>query len=209
METLNYKGFDIEITDEDYPESPREQWDNLGSIIAWHRNYNLSDKGIDFAEPEDFEDWLKDNPSIVLPVYMYDHSGISLSTGQFSCPWDSGQLGWIFVTKEKIREEYGVKRITNKLKGKVIKVLRQEIETYSQYCEGRVYGFIVETDDGEHIGSCYGFYGEDWEDNGLLEYAQDDIDCYISTQKENRAKQLKAWIKNKVSLLKRTPFILV
>ncbi len=38
-----------------------------------------------------------------------------MNTTGFSCPWDSGQVGWVFVSKKKVREEYGVKRITESL----------------------------------------------------------------------------------------------
>lgn len=32
---------------------------------------------------------------LMLPLYLYDHSGITMNTTGFSCPWDSGQVGWI------------------------------------------------------------------------------------------------------------------
>lgn len=43
---------------------------------------------------------------IVLPLHLYDHSGITMSTGGFSCPWDSGQVGYIYVTPKALEEEY-------------------------------------------------------------------------------------------------------
>ena len=44
---------------------------------------------------------------VLLPLYLYDHSGITMNTGGFSCPWDSGQVGWIFADGNAIRREYG------------------------------------------------------------------------------------------------------
>lgn len=44
---------------------------------------------------------------IILPLFLYDHSGITISTGPFSCPWDSGQVGWIYAEKKKLIEETG------------------------------------------------------------------------------------------------------
>ena len=29
---------------------------------------------------------------VILPLYLYDHSGITMNTCGFSCPWDSGQV---------------------------------------------------------------------------------------------------------------------
>ena len=42
---------------------------------------------------------------IILPLYLYDHSGISMKTTPFSCQWDSGQVGWIYVEKKKCLQE--------------------------------------------------------------------------------------------------------
>ena len=109
--------------------------------------------------------------AIILPLYLYDHSGITMSTGSFSCPWDSGQVGWIYVLKEVVRKEYDKKRISRQLRDRVIRILEGEVETYDQYLRGDVYGFqIFETkqcekcgnEEEEIIDSCWGFYGENW-----------------------------------------------
>ena len=44
---------------------------------------------------------------VILPLYLYDHSGITMSTGPFSCPWDSGQVGWIYASKKTFIDETG------------------------------------------------------------------------------------------------------
>jgi len=44
---------------------------------------------------------------VILPLYLYDHSGITMSTSVFSCPWDSGQVGWIYASKQKFIDETG------------------------------------------------------------------------------------------------------
>ena len=49
------------------------------------------------------------------------------------------------------------------------KILEGEVETYNQYLTGDVYGFILEKPDGEHIDSCWGFYGDNIETNGILD----------------------------------------
>jgi hypothetical protein len=64
---------------------------------------------------------------------MYEHGGIAVSTKPFSCPWDSGRIGFIFVSKEKLRKEYGVKRITASLVSKAKCRLITEVELYNQY----------------------------------------------------------------------------
>ena len=62
-----------------------------------------------------------------------------MNTTGFSCPWDSGQVGWVFVSKKKVREEYGVKRITESLVEKVTEILKGEVKTYDMYLTGELY----------------------------------------------------------------------
>lgn len=35
---------------------------------------------------------------ITLPLYLMDHSGLAMQTTSFNDPWDSGQVGWIYVS---------------------------------------------------------------------------------------------------------------
>lgn len=106
---------------------------------------------------------------ILLNVFMYDHSGVAFSTGSFNDPWDSGQVGVIYVTKEKIRHEYG-KRITARTIRRVTKYLEGEIEEYSAWASGDVYGFGVEDKNGEEEDSCWGFFGSNPLTNGISGY---------------------------------------
>lgn len=113
-----------------------------------------------------------DRQYISLPLYLYDHSGISISTGSFSCPWDSGQLGLIYVSKDKIRQDYGIKHVTKAWADKIRGYLKDEVETYDQFLTGDVWGFQVfevpegvdpeeEIDELEEVESCFGFFGEE------------------------------------------------
>lgn len=156
LERLEHAGHTIEVQYDDWPIDPRE-WDNLGTIVCWHCHYNLGDKH-NFNDPEDFQDFLKENPAVVLPVYMYDHSGITLNTTGFTCLFDSSQVGYIFVTLEKIRTEYGVKSVSQKIRKRVEGYLVGEIAEYSQYVEGDIYGFHVKDNEGNCIDACGGFY---------------------------------------------------
>ena len=157
-------------------DSPRE-WDNLGKMICFHKRYDLGDSHN--YNVDDYNSWeelskaiIKEESkgSIILPLYLYDHSGISISTGAFSCRWDSGQVGFIVADRKKVLQEFGSKILTKKLKDQVIKILENEVQTYSQYLEGDVYGFIIEDEEGEQLDSCFGFYGNDFAINGMLEY---------------------------------------
>lgn len=158
--------YTINITHDEYADSPRE-WDNLGTMVCFHRRYNLGDEHC--YDKEDFNSWdelekqiVKDNgPCIILSVCMYEHGSIALSTSSFSCPWDSGQIGFIFVPKSKVRSEYGYKNITPQRRCKIENILSSEVSTYSHYLNGDVYGYVIEDESGEEVDSCFGFYGYD------------------------------------------------
>ena len=162
-------------------ESPRE-WDNFGTMVCWHRNYDLGDKH-DFADPEEFEEWCKRRKLVILPIYMYEHSGIGISTSNgmypYNCPWDAGQVGYIYCTYADIRKEIGVKKVTEELLGRAREALRTEVNVYNQYLGGDVYEFgllkVVKCgecghEEEEHIDGCCGFYGHNWAENGMREH---------------------------------------
>ena len=139
-------------------ESPRE-WDNLGTMVFLGRHSHLGDK----HDIETVEDANRiEERSISLPVYMYSHSGETIATTPFSCPWDSGKLGFIYVTHKRAMEHLGWKSITPKRKEKLLKYLEGEVETLDQYIRGDVYGFTYTNDKGEED-SCWGFYGDDFD----------------------------------------------
>ena len=173
-------------------ESPRE-WSNLGTIVYNHPRYNLGDEKIN-----DPIEWLEDmlgitnqhvynnqrleqletrffKEYIALPLYLYDHGGITMKTTPFGCRWDSGKVGYIYVSKEDVCKEYGWKNVNQKRREQVLLYLKGEIETFDQYLRGDIYGFIIEDEDGEHIDSCWGFYGDDFETNGMKDYVSEDL----------------------------------
>ncbi len=166
----------ITIERDDNPESPRD-WDDVGTMIAFHGRYTLGDKDHGYNS-KDYNGWdemeaaiVKDNPGgVILPLYLYDHSGITMNTTGFSCPWDSGQVGFIVASAAKIRESFMVKRITAKVRQRAEDSLRSEVEVFDQYLTGDVYGFVVKDDDGEVTESCWGFYGDDPMTNGMADH---------------------------------------
>lgn len=153
--------FTIEIVPDSDPTNPRG-WDNLGTMICFHSRYNLGDDH-KYKDSSEFNDFLRKNRKnlIMLPVYLYDHSGQTVATTPFSCPWDSGKIGYIYVTKAKAREEYNWKNITKKRVEKIKEYLDGEVKTFDQFITGDVYGYKISYDLNE-IDSCWGFYGEDY-----------------------------------------------
>ena len=196
-EEIKYKGHTIEIhTDED-PINPREN-DNLGTMICFHRSYDLGDPMVkdDYTDQDSFKAYLKANEKqlIILPLYLYDHSGITMNTTGFSCPWDSGQVGIIYITKEKARKEYGWKSLNAARIEKIKERLRAEVKEYDQYLTGDVYGYVVKDSTGEEIHSCWGYWGSDHEASDLLPSARGEIDATIEAQRKAHQAKLKALI---------------
>lgn len=158
--------------DDDIVDSPRN-WDNLGTMICFHSRYNLGDEhpwtvdeAKEIAGSKDY---------ISLPLYLYDHSGISMSTRSFvgrahHAEWDSGQVGFIWVAKEDVLSEFNRKKMSNKLEHHVLRILKSEVEIYDQYLRGDVYCFSIEKNE-DIFDSCCGFYGFDY----CLEEAKDII----------------------------------
>jgi hypothetical protein len=174
-------GYKMEIFQDESPANPRTEWDNLGTMVCFHGRYNLGDEH-DY-DSNDFDTWeelkkliIKDHdPAVILPIYMYDHSGITISTSPFGCRWDSGQIGFIYVSKQRAIEEYGFKRMSAKMKERITNYLDGEVDTYDQYLTGEVYGFDIMEGD-EVIESSSGYYGEEYAieaANDMLKYYND------------------------------------
>ena len=193
-DTTEFENYRIEIAQDFDPLNPRKDYDNLGTMVCFHNRYDLGDKhGYEtsnvFAHvlsglyPDEITAYLEDDEiekcwnavhekNIVLPLYLYDHSGITMRTTSFSCGWDSGCVGVIYVSLEDVRKEYGWKRITKKRRERIEGYLRGEVEIYDHYLTGSVYGFNIEREDPdgeeEHVDSCWGFFGYYTDDEGYM-----------------------------------------
>lgn len=89
---------------------------------------------------------------------------ISMRTSPFSCPWDSGKVGFIYMTRAQALKEYGWKVLTAQRRAQIVRRLEDEVQVYDDYLTGQVYGFDIEVWDGEDwvaADSCWGFYGMD------------------------------------------------
>jgi len=191
----------IEILRDDCPENPRE-WDNGCVMLCEHRRASLGDEQAtekianiirrhpkyDAATDEEFNDDLETpNDKYVdisspdgmtamldlleipwLPVYLYGHGGMTINTTGFSCRWDSGQAGIIVIDPF----EYGGSDPEDFLRGNV--------ETYDQFLTGDVYSVRIFKKCpccgvvGEEVVACHGFYGDDFENNGVRDFVCDE-----------------------------------
>lgn len=148
----------------------------------------LVDEIIDALPQMDKWKLLERHANIVfLPLYLYDHSGITMNTGGFSDRWDSGQVGYIYTDKKTVIETNGWIRND---KGRYVKVadrnwkkaaylwMEGEVEMYDQYLRGEVYGIITERynpddDSWEEEDSGWEFFSDKWGDELIESIASD------------------------------------
>lgn len=116
-----------------------------------------------------------------LPLWLYDHSGITMSCGTCAYPysdrWDSGQVGFIIVLKDRIVSARCLDPNDDGWREMAIEEMTAEVRTYDEYLTGDVYWFQVHkfVDDGsedgdwDEIDSYGGFYGYDLVENGMLD----------------------------------------
>lgn len=186
MNTIEYRGITITIELEEVTAlNPREEFDNIGTMVCFHNRYDALGDDHEFPDPSAIKQFLQeqDGKVIWLPLFLYDHSGITIRTAPFTSQWDSGQVGIIYAESKKFYEM--IDSWDNKHKNETYpglsdaeiaqEILKSEVEMYDHYLTGSVYGYsIKETED-----SCWGFYGDDHEKSGLLDMARDSIDSHL------------------------------
>jgi len=153
--------------DQDF--NPRTEYDNAATMICFHRRYRLGDKH-DYKS-EDFGGWdeLRERleadfePVFIAPLYLYDHGGLSISTGDFHDRWDSGPVGFVLVSKEKALEEWGDKNgeVTAHVREMAEKVAKGEVEDYDTHLRGENYHIAFYDADGKLKDCCGGILGRD------------------------------------------------
>lgn len=82
--------------------------------------------------------------AVLLPVYKYEHGNTVYRTKPYSEGyWDSGLVGYIFESKNSIKKEYNVTKVSKRLNQHIQERLSKEVDIYSQWVNGEVYvGYI-------------------------------------------------------------------
>jgi hypothetical protein len=185
MTNVEYRGCTIKISQDGTCPDPREANRNLGLMVCFHHRHTLGDTGgkrhhacghPQYQTPAEVEAFIKRERALSLPLYLYEHSGITMKTSPFSCRFDSGPVGYIYVTPSTVRYEYNRRRITADLRCRVLDYLREEVAIYDAYISDECYEYVILDPVGEEIGSFAGFYGSDHKASGLMESAEYEID---------------------------------
>lgn len=83
--------------------------------------------------------------------------------------------------------------------------LKAAVKLFGSWAWGDVYGFVVKSPDDDEVGSCWGFYGTDHKESGLLEEAEGEAEYHRKSIIRDHAENVKQWVRNHVPLGYRTP----
>ena len=162
-----------EIEQDTHTPNPRTEFEPVSKMVCFHRKYNLGDKhnftSSMFSGWDELEQHLieKEGAVIIEPLYLYDHSGITISTSPFSCQWDSGQVGFIYMTQKAIDYEW------NGDMDKANSFMLAEVSEYDSFLRGDVYKYKIYDDNDEIVDTCGCFYGYNFaqeEAKRMMEY---------------------------------------
>jgi hypothetical protein len=189
MSAINYKHHKIEIfQDQDY-QSP-DEWGNDDCFLVYgHRDFNVKVKpikGVNF-DPATINEHVNEIKRAyyagyyVFPVYAYIHSGVSLSMGNNSYPfndrWDVSMMGFALVKRLK-GWSYARK--------KAEKIAQSVVNEWNDCLSGNVWGYSI-TFNEELVDSLSGYYGDP---KGIELDAKSVIDSIVAANPEKFAQQL-------------------
>lgn len=120
---------------------------------------DLWDQMVEDSDFNDLYDLVENSNKIVIaPVYAYEHGGMTISLAPFSCPWDSGQIGWAYTFIDDYADCPGEE---------IEKYMDELVKAYDMYLRGDVFAVITlqkkkcdccgHTEYNEED-SCYGIY---------------------------------------------------
>lgn len=149
-------GMTINIYFDEFAEQPFQNKEVEVEFFFFHKRYSLSQdqdrhgfKSSDFESWEEMEEAIlrKFRPKCLLPVYMYDHSGLSISTSPFGCRFDSGQVGFVFVPSDSdVDGDEKAKTICEDL-----------VHSIDMWLSGNCWGYEIIDTDGSLLDACWSF----------------------------------------------------
>ena len=233
IKTIEHQGISINIHLDTDPRNPYEEWDgNMPLMYSSGRRSEVTDytKG-DISEflknfPSDnqiirhqsylaelFEDidleymteWTKSEKAGEIRYYIgncTDFDVLESYCNLFKIPclntcsrgYSQGDYADLFFCyTDKSATETGLK------KKDYINQFEGAKKLWAAWAWGDVYGYNI-----PEIGeSCWGYYGDDHKESGLIEGAEDQINWYIENKRKTKQSKLKTLVKNHVPLDKR------
>jgi len=160
--TLKHKSRDItvEVYRSQHPIDPLTHGGPV-TLACSHGRYDLGDED---APTDQFDSWneieqhYRDKYDIVAMtrLYLYDHSGITISSTPFNSRFDSGIVGIGFI-REQDMPDYSDSEMDRPSDSEVQSWIEDRVEEYDHYLQGNVYWYEL-IEDGESVDTCSGFY---------------------------------------------------
>lgn len=179
-------GLTVKLYVDEDAQSP-DSWDNLATF-EHSSGYTF---GETIGEPE--RGWnvyiraltLIDGAAAVLPVRLSDYGSSGIRTHE-TTPDDANAV--LFTTHKRINELWGESPEYHDREW-ATNALRGELEVWNQYLDGDVYGYKVTDETGEHVDSCWGFYGFEY----AKEEAREALEACVSQRHERRKEVARGW----------------
>jgi hypothetical protein len=196
VESFEHAGLTVRLFYDDSGLGDPRDADNLAHFYCWHPDYQLGDEQFSDEDgrgagprkdgrrvPLPVHTSIQDayrhcraqGATVILPLFLYDHSGISISAGASierltradvetrgrnpfdAAGWDMSWVGFAYATEER-RKLLGVSRS----RAEVERQVRAEVQEYDQYLRGEVYGYVVTGAYGETLDDMCGLLGLDY-----------------------------------------------
>ena len=182
---IAYKGCKIEVHYDDMPENPFDYQDATGKFVHWKEHgqdeYRLYCELLNF-DPDTHEPLSDGKPDPdAIEIDKFEHGAAccyySLRGEGTQCRWDTSR-GWAIWMPDKclLDELKGLKG--KKRRDKCVVYARQACELHNQWANGEVYGIISKDAADNEIGSCWGYFGDDGQKDGI-ENAKVEIDIHL------------------------------
>lgn len=150
---------------------------------------SFCDKHAAYKNPEQFNNIgmarnIKSGTAFVLDYFEHGNCVWSLAGNGPQCRWDTSNNAGLLIWRGKPKD-------LAKTADKRREIAARVLETYTQWCNGECYYYIIETNDGTNVGSCGGFIGADYLFSCLGEVLQDgdyvklEGDCKDMVQYQN------------------------
>lgn len=173
----NVGDYQVLVVTEEDPYNPREEDENFSTMVMSHRRYALGDDnhGLDTdCSLDELIEQAEDADGMgIQTVYLYDHSGQSLSWNpaedgvHLPDRWDSGVVGIAYTTPEQLKEA-GLE--VNEENAR--KLVGQELSTYNSYIRGDVMGFAIVDKEGELVEYAGNYFPDESGTAGVLAEAK-------------------------------------
>lgn len=186
----------LKINFSEFCDSPRETWDNLGTFYTFENRYISPDKhnysdGLDGLADllgdyvytihekhnnareffEHVQKYASRKGILIYPVSAYRHRNVQFYLGAYS-GWDCGTVGYIYTTKENFAKFHNNTKNWRKVAKEAFK---DELDSYTNYCNGEVYDISIENENGQEIDNICNNYIDDliYDNEKLLDYVSE------------------------------------